>query len=98
MHAADTTISLVWRGSTRTVYFQDGPYFILDPGASGATVLATYTNGEIAAMVARFGSGAAGVVGPHPEADLGWYQAYGLPYPGSTADLGHDLIDTVMTQ
>jgi glutamine amidotransferase-like uncharacterized protein len=94
----DTTIQVLWRGNMRTMYFQDGPFFVLDPGASGVTTLATYTNGEIAALVARFGSGVVGVVGPHPEADSSWYQAYGLPYPGSTADLGHDLVDAVITQ
>jgi glutamine amidotransferase-like uncharacterized protein len=94
----DTTIQVLWRGAMRTMYFQDGPFFVLDPGAGSVTTLATYTNGEIAALVARFGSGVVGVVGPHPEADPTWYQAYNLPYPGSTADLGHDLVDTVMTQ
>lgn len=94
----DTVIGVVWRGQPRWMYFQDGPYFILAPGAAGVTVLATYaSNGEIAAMTAPFGKGRIGVVGPHPEATLDWYQQYGLTDPdGLDADLGHDLIDAVM--
>lgn len=96
----DTVIPIMWRGQTRTVYFQDGPQFILDPGATttgGATVLATYTNGEIAALAAPYGAGKVGVTGPHPEADDTWYAAFHLTDPdGLDADLAHDLIDTVM--
>ena len=92
----DTTVDVNWRGQSRSMYFQDGPYFILNRGASGVTVLATYTNGEIAAMVAPYGKGKVGGSGPHPEADRSWYSAYNLPYPGSTQDLGNDLINTLM--
>ena len=92
----DTTVDVNWRGQSRSMYFQDGPYFILNRGASGVTVLATYTNGEIAAMVAPYGKGKVGGSGPHPEAVRSWYSAYNLPYPGSTQDLGNDLINTLM--
>ena len=96
--ATDTVIDVMWRGKPRAMYFQDGPYFLVDPGAAGVTVLATYaSNGEIAAMTAPFGKGKVGVVGPHPEATLAWYQQYGLTDPdGLDADLGHDLVDAVM--
>jgi glutamine amidotransferase-like uncharacterized protein len=92
----DTIVQVNWRGKSRSMYFQDGPYFILNSGATGVTVLATYTNGEIAAMVGHYGQGKVGGSGPHPEADRSWYSAYNLPYPGSTQDLGHDLIDMLM--
>jgi glutamine amidotransferase-like uncharacterized protein len=92
----DTIVQVNWRSTLRSMYFQDGPYFILNRGVSQVTVLATYTNGEIAALVAPYGKGKVGVSGPHPEADPSWYSAYNLPYPGSTQDLGHDLIDTLM--
>jgi glutamine amidotransferase-like uncharacterized protein len=92
----DTIVQVNWRGKSRYMYFQDGPYFILNRGATGVTVLATYTNGEIAAMVAPYGKGKVGGSGLHPEADRSWYSAYDLPYPGSTQDLGNDLIDTLM--
>lgn len=95
----DTVIPIVWRGKTRAMYFQDGPFFILDATATagGATVLATYTNGEIAALAASYGAGKVGVTGPHPEADDQWYKDYKLTDPdGVDADLAHDLIDAVM--
>lgn len=93
----DTVIQVHWRNTLRWMYFQDGPYFQLDRGTSGVTVLATYMNNKIAALTAPYGKGRVGVVGPHPEADESWYQAYHLTNPdGSTADLGLDLIDTLM--
>ncbi len=95
-NTADTVIPITWRGKVRQMYFQDGPSFILTPRTSGVTVLATYSNGEVAAAVARYGKGKIAVSGPHPEADQSWYSAYNLLYPGSTQDLGDDLIDTLM--
>jgi glutamine amidotransferase-like uncharacterized protein len=93
---ADTTVTVTWRGVPRQVYFQDGPYFELRRGAD-ATVLATYTNGLAAAVVARVGSGSVGVVGPHPEADASWFTAVDLPVPAeSTANLARDLIRTTL--
>jgi len=48
-------------------------------------------------MTAPFGRGVVGVVGPHPEATVDWYDHHGLVDPdGLDADLGHDLIDVVM--
>jgi glutamine amidotransferase-like uncharacterized protein len=92
----DTTVTVDWRGVEHQLYFQDGPYFTLD--RSGATVLATYSNGLTAAAVARSGSGSVGVVGPHPEADESWYSAVGLPAPrDSTVGLARDLIATTLS-
>jgi glutamine amidotransferase-like uncharacterized protein len=80
------------------MYFQDGPYFIVRRGASNVRVLATYTNGKVAALVAPYGKGKVGVSGPHPEATASWYAAYHLiDHDGHGADLGHDLIDTLMS-
>jgi glutamine amidotransferase-like uncharacterized protein len=98
--ARDAVISVRWpaahRPAMRKIYYQDGPYFWLD-GPAKARVLARYTNGLIAAMVVRFGDGAVGVCGPHPEANRSWYQAAGLRYPGPTDDLGRQLVDAIMT-
>jgi glutamine amidotransferase-like uncharacterized protein len=92
----DTTVTVNWRGVPRQFYFQDGPYFELDRGAD-ATVLATYTNGLAAAVVAHVGSGSVGVVGPHPEADASWFKEVDLPVPAqSTSDLARDLIQTTL--
>ncbi|HTK09267.1 MAG TPA: BPL-N domain-containing protein [Ktedonobacteraceae bacterium] len=93
----DTIVQVTWRDQTRFLYFQDGPYFILHRGTKNVTVLATYTNGKIAALVAPYGKGKVGVVGPHPEATAAWYEAYQLVDPdGPDADLGYDLLDTLM--
>lgn len=95
---ADTTVNVHWRGQLRPVYFQDGPFFLLDRRATDVIVLATYTNGKIAALVAPYGKGKVGVSGPHPEATSAWYDAAHLAHPASThTDLGLDLIDTLMS-
>jgi glutamine amidotransferase-like uncharacterized protein len=79
----NAVISVHWPTShgspTREIFYQDGPYFWLDRRA-GARVLARYSNGLIAAMVAPFGNGAVGVSGPHPEANRSWYRLAGLQY------------------
>ena len=94
----DTAVQVFWRGRRRTLFFQDGPYFRLRPSAD-ATVLATYPNNTIAALIAGFGSGRVGVVGPHPEATEGWFIDAGLVVTeGLGADLGQDLVDAVMVQ
>jgi len=94
---ADTLVNVYWRGQLRCMYFQDGPYFLLDRGATDVIVLATYTNGKIAALVAAYGKGKVGVSGPHPEATAEWYDASHLVTPeGMNVDLGHDLIDMLM--
>lgn len=89
-------VEVSWRGSRRTLFFQDGPHFELSPDAS-ATVLATYPNKTIAAVVVGFGAGQVGVVGPHPEATDDWFTDAGLRTPKRLGfDLGLDLIDAVM--
>ena len=93
----DTVIQVRWRNTVRWMFFQDGPYFKLNRGVTGATVLATYTNDLIAALTAPYGNGRIGVVGPHPEADTSWYEAHHLTNPDRPGDdLGRDLIDTLM--
>ena len=97
-HDGDSLVTITWAGRRRQVYFQDGAWFDLDPARGPAEVLATYDNGLPAAVVAPFGQGAVGVVGPHPEASADWYTDSGLPVPDDLqADLTQDLIDRVMT-
>lgn len=94
---ADTIVNVYWREQSHFLYFQDGPYFLLDRKAVGVTVLATYTNGTIAALVASYGKGKVGVSGPHPEATAEWYRTCNLANPdGRDAALGYDLINTLM--
>jgi glutamine amidotransferase-like uncharacterized protein len=92
----DTVIEIRWRGQPRNMYFQDGPIFLLLPGAP-AVVLATYNTGAPAAVIAISGSGRVGAVGPHPEADQSWYTNAGLTNPdGIHFELGHDLIESTV--
>jgi len=90
-------VTLRWRGEPRQAYFQDGPFFELDPTEGSADILAVYDNGLPAALVAPYGRGAVGVAGPHPEATPDWYADAGMhrPWPDA-ADLGHDLLDELM--
>jgi glutamine amidotransferase-like uncharacterized protein len=89
-------LQVSWRGTRRTLFFQDGPHFELSPDAN-ATVLATYPNKTIAAVVVGFGTGRVGVVGPHPEATDDWFTDAGLTTPERLGtDLGLDLVDAVM--
>ncbi|GDY33428.1 BPL-N domain-containing protein [Gandjariella thermophila] len=94
----NTEVEVTWRGRRRRLFFQDGPYFWVRSGAD-ASVLANYPNGTIAALVAPFGSGRVGVVGPHPEATEDWYTDAGLDVPRRYGtDLGLDLVDAVMAR
>ncbi|GAA4755003.1 BPL-N domain-containing protein [Modestobacter marinus] len=96
-HTDDAVATVVWDGRRREVFFQDGAWFDLDPSRGPAEVLATYENGLPAAVVAPYGAGAVGVVGPHPEATPDWFTDVGLPVPADLrADLTQDLVDRVM--
>ena len=93
----DAVVTVNWGGSNRPLYFQDGPYFVLDPSRGPADVVARYDNGLPAAVVAPCGRGAVGVVGPHPEATPDWFVDVGLRVPRPLGlDLGLDLVDRVM--
>ncbi|GAB3971938.1 hypothetical protein GCM10029978_048050 [Actinoallomurus acanthiterrae] len=93
----DTVVEVRWRDRPRRLYFQDGPYFWIRKRASGVMVLARYTNGRIAALVAPYGRGRIGVVGPHPEATVDWYEENSLVNPdGIDPAPGHDLVDALM--
>ncbi len=89
-------VPVCWRGTTRWMYFQDGGFMVPKKGSTGNTVLATYSNGTIAALVAPRGRGKVGLCGPHPEAPPEWYREGNLSCGGSTQDLGDDLVDTLM--
>ncbi|WP_347057294.1 BPL-N domain-containing protein [Blastococcus sp. HT6-30] len=98
-HTGDSVLTVTWGGRRRRVFFEDGPWFDLDPARGPAEVLATYDNGLAAAVVAPFGRGTVGVVGPHPEAPPDWYTDAGLPVPEDVrADLTQDLVDRVLQQ
>ncbi|MFG3223953.1 BPL-N domain-containing protein [Kitasatospora sp. NPDC048194] len=91
----DHLVDVDWRGRGLRMYFQDGPYF--DVQGPGVQVLARYTNGRAAAVVAAYGAGRVAVSGPHPEAPSAWYRDYGLADESATGlGLGEDLLHTLM--
>lgn len=93
----NSVIEIEWGGRRRRLFFQDGPYFVLDPQRGTARVVAHYDNGLPAAVVTPYGSGTVGVVGPHPEATPDWFTDVHLPVPRPLGlDLGLDLVDQVM--
>lgn len=97
-HDGDSVIPVLWRGQRRDMYFQDGPHFVLD-SEEGVEILARYTNGAIAALVASYGQGRVAVVGPHPEATVDWFDDVGgRSCATDCSDLGQDLVDTLMGQ
>ena len=95
--AGDALVTVSWRGRPETLYYQDGPGFTLEPDAT-AQVLARYSNGSIAALVASSGRGRVGLCGPHPEAPASWYTDSGFTAPSPMPfDLAHDLVSTTMS-
>lgn len=94
----DTVVDVDWRGGRHTVFFQDGPIFHAPADAEGTTVLARYSsNGHIAAMVSSFGLGRVGVCGPHPEAPPQWSRDLPRRPDARAVELGHDLVDLLMS-
>ena len=94
-HEDDTVVSLSWHGSSREVYFQDGPYFDVDERL--VDVQARYPNRTIASLTCGFGLGRVAVCGPHPEASPDWFEDIRPSKPFIDAsDLGLDLIDALM--
>jgi hypothetical protein len=67
-----------WYGQVRWMYYQGGPYFILSKGHPPVSVLATYSDGSIAALSYRYGSGKVILTGPHPEATVDWLTEDGI--------------------
>ena len=92
----DALLEVDWRGHRRTVFAQDPAVFVLDGRAgAGTEVLARYPDGPPAALVAPYGRGRVGVVGPHPEATADWFTDAGLP-PVDARDLARDLVDRTL--
>ncbi|GLZ52108.1 BPL-N domain-containing protein [Actinomycetospora sp. NBRC 106378] len=90
---ADALVEVDWRGRRRTLFFQDGARFTR---TDGTDVLARYPGGEVAALVAAYGRGRVGVVGPHPEATADWFTDVGLPVHDAR-DLADDLVTAATT-
>ncbi|WP_430331751.1 BPL-N domain-containing protein [Rhodococcus sp. ACT016] len=93
-----TLVEVDWRDDRRRLYFQDGATFHVRPQTPDLDVIATYPNGEIAALAVPFGGGRVAVVGPHPEADGDWFADSDLRPPADDSQIaGLELIDAVMS-
>ena len=70
-----TTTEVAWRGRQEQMFFYDGCSLI--GRKRNFRTIATYTNGDPAAII----QGRIGVIGPHPESDVYWYdKPYLQPY------------------
>ncbi|GAB2631099.1 BPL-N domain-containing protein [Prescottella soli] len=93
-----TLVEVDWRDDRRSLYFQDGATFHVRRQTPDLDVIATYPNGEIAALAVPFGTGRVAVVGPHPEADRDWFADSGIRPPADDSRIaGLELIDAVMS-
>lgn len=74
-HEKHDVVEVVWEGEDKTVYFHDGAAFVPRKGYDkiSGEVVATYTNGDSAALIQSFAKGTVGVIGPHPEAQKWWF-------------------------
>ena len=91
-----TLLPITWGGQVRQMVFQDGCYITVNPGATGVQVLAKFSTGEDAAVVAPYGQGKTCVSGPHPEAPASWLSGNTSGYVGPLQNLANNLIDTCM--
>ena len=95
-HTDDAVVAVDWGGRRRAVFAQDPATFVLDERAGpDTTVLARYPNRAPAALVAPYGAGRVGVVGPHPEATADWFTDAGLPVRDAR-ELARDLVDRTL--
>lgn len=61
-----------WMGKTRPMFFKAGPNFHPKKSHETMQIVATYSDGSIAALMSTYGKGKVAVCGPHPEARESW--------------------------
>jgi glutamine amidotransferase-like uncharacterized protein len=90
-------VSVIWKGKLNQMYFQYGPYFDVH-AIPGVDVWATYKeSGRAAALIAGYGKGKVGVIGPHPEATKEWFDQDGLnSKQGLKLNLAKDFIGALL--
>jgi hypothetical protein len=71
-----------WYGRRRWMYYLNGPCFIRNSRRTPIKVIATYSDGSIAALAYRPGKGKVIVTGPHPEARRSWLIRDGIASAG----------------
>ncbi len=97
-HSRPRILPIQWLGVTRPMYFQGGPKFILKNTSEQVEIIARYSDGQIAALLATYGNGKVAVCGPHPEAPKSW--SYETPNPSdwvSSADLAVALLQELLS-
>lgn len=75
--SGEIALNITWNGEEKEIFYQLGPYFS-HPTNTKAKIVATYSNGEVAALITPFNKGRVGVVGPHPEATEDWVSQWGI--------------------
>jgi len=66
-----TTTNITWHNNIERIYFFDGAAFT--GNVPNNSIVATYTNGDCAAMCVQYKKGKVLVYGPHPESLKNWY-------------------------
>jgi hypothetical protein len=61
-----------WMRETRPMFFKAGPVFHPKKSQETVQIVATYSDGSIAALMSAYGKGRVAVCGPHPEARESW--------------------------
>jgi glutamine amidotransferase-like uncharacterized protein len=97
-HNNPIVVTVNWLGNDRPMYFQGGPAFrIAKQDESRVEVLARYKDNSPAAIRFLYGRGKVILVGPHPEAPSGWFEADGLAIPdGHNNDVALDIIRSAL--
>ena len=96
--AGPQILPISWLGETRPMYFQAGPAFELTESSEAARVIASYADGQIAALMSSYSEGKVAVCGPHPEATESWSdEAENGDAWTSTADLAVALLQELLS-
>jgi hypothetical protein len=97
-HSRARILPIHWLDTVRAMYFQGGPKFILKSTTEKVKIIARYSDGQIAALLATYGNGKVAVCGPHPEAPRSW--SYETPTPEdwvSSMDLAVALVQELLS-
>lgn len=93
-------VPISWRGKEpQPIYFYDGAAFVPPENKTElgyCRVLATYENGEAAALIQHYWDGSIGVIGPHPEAMKWWFYSQTTVKDGWKNDMQHWMLLDMM--
>ncbi len=74
-HEKRAIVTVSWYDEEKSMYFHDGTAFVpsLFSRKISGDIIATYQNGDAAALIQKNGLGNVGIIGPHPEAQKWWF-------------------------